>query len=156
LINRSHLRIKNKKIKNMNQKNAFTLIEMLVVIAMIGILSTVLLVAINPSRTKAKDARVASSLNQIVALGQSYFNPLTNTYDTQSMAASNEYTKLSNDITSQGGSGLTVKNVTSSIKRFAVYVTLPSGAGMCADSVGIITNLTSTTGTDVEGYVCQK
>ena len=46
----------------------FTLIEMMVVIAVIGILSAVVLGGLAPGRKKARDVRVTSGVNQIRAI----------------------------------------------------------------------------------------
>ena len=43
---------------------------MLVVIAIIGLLSSVVLVALGPSRNKAKDARIISDLRQIQVIAE--------------------------------------------------------------------------------------
>lgn len=48
----------------MKKNQGFTLIEMLVVVAVIGILSSVLLTALGPSKEKAKDARIIQEVNQ--------------------------------------------------------------------------------------------
>lgn len=58
-----------------SQKKGFTLIEMLIVIAIIGILSAAVLAGLGPSRNKAKDARIISGMNQVRAIAESLYNP---------------------------------------------------------------------------------
>jgi prepilin-type N-terminal cleavage/methylation domain-containing protein len=56
-------------------KRGFTLIELLVVIAIIGILSATVLVSLNTTRLKARDARRLSDMQQIqTALELYYFD----------------------------------------------------------------------------------
>ena len=49
----------------------FTLIELLMVVAIIGVLASVILVALGSSRTKAKDARIISDVHQLRTLIES-------------------------------------------------------------------------------------
>ena len=56
-----------------NQK-AFTLIELLVVIAVIGLLASVVLVAMNNSRAKARDAKRIAEKKQAVTAFNLYYN----------------------------------------------------------------------------------
>ena len=93
----------------------FTLIEMLVVVGIIGVLSSVLLTALGPARDKAKDSRIIQQVNQVRALAETYYN---GTYDQlqsidPDMVGEIEdpnLKALADDIALQGGGLVIVKN----------------------------------------------
>ncbi|KKR78567.1 MAG: hypothetical protein UU22_C0019G0004 [Parcubacteria group bacterium GW2011_GWA2_40_8] len=72
----------------MRRQGGFTLIELLVVIAIIAVLAAVVLVALGNARTRARDARRVSDLNN-VALALEVYLDTTNvaTYPTAGVAA---------------------------------------------------------------------
>ncbi len=60
-------------LRNKNQRG-FTLIELLVVIAIIGLLASVVLLALNSARSKSRDAKRAADIRQIMTALELYFN----------------------------------------------------------------------------------
>ncbi len=75
-----------KKLRNKNKSNfakttaenaGFTLIELLVVIAIIGLLASVVLLALNGARAKARDAKRISDMTQMSSAMELYFNDQT-------------------------------------------------------------------------------
>ncbi|MCX6761110.1 MAG: type II secretion system protein [Candidatus Nealsonbacteria bacterium] len=59
---------------NNKNKKGFTLIELLVVVAIIGILSSTILVSMQSARAKARDARRLQDMRQIVTALQLYWD----------------------------------------------------------------------------------
>lgn len=59
-----------------NKKSGFTLIELLIVVALLGILSTVILVILNPAkqRQRAQDGALLSSMGKAAAALEAYYN----------------------------------------------------------------------------------
>ena len=58
----------------MNHEKGFTLVELLVVISIIGLLSSIVLTSVNSARAKARDARRIADLNQIRTALEFYFD----------------------------------------------------------------------------------
>ncbi len=69
---------------NLMDKKGFTLIELLVVIAVIGMLSSIVLVALGPAREKARDARRLHDMKQTVLALQLYWDDHNENYPQES------------------------------------------------------------------------
>jgi len=102
----------------------FTLIEMLVVVGIIGILSSVILTALGPARDKAKDSRIIQQMNQARALAETVYN---GTYDAlPNLPALGEIgdsnlQALVDDIVLQGGELVIVKNSEKNATSYIMY-----------------------------------
>jgi prepilin-type N-terminal cleavage/methylation domain-containing protein len=57
-----------------NNSKGFTLIELLVVVAIIGILSSIILVSLNSARAKGRDASAKGSISSMRATAEIYFD----------------------------------------------------------------------------------
>ena len=57
-----------------NLNKGFTLVELLIVIAIIGVLSSVVLSSLNISRNKANDAKRIASIKQLQTALETYYN----------------------------------------------------------------------------------
>jgi prepilin-type N-terminal cleavage/methylation domain-containing protein len=113
------------------KNKGFTLIEMLVVIAVIGILSATALTALGPARNKGRDARIRSNINQIAAVAESKFDG--NQYPT---SGDPDISALIADTNKYNGGGGTTYNVNSD--AFAAWSRLASAPNVlyCVDSTG--------------------
>ena len=105
-------------------KKGFTLIELLVVIAIIGILSSIVLVALRDARNKAKDARIVADLSQIRSIAEILYD---GDYDALTTSQT-DVAKLSADITAQGGS-LVLNKTSSPADAYCAYSALNGQVG---------------------------
>lgn len=70
-------------------KRGFTLLELLIVVAIIGILASVVLAALNNARNKGADAGVKSNLANAIRQGEILYNTRTANRDTYTNACTN-------------------------------------------------------------------
>jgi prepilin-type N-terminal cleavage/methylation domain-containing protein len=117
----------------MIKKKAFTLIELLVVIAVIGILASLLLVALRTARDKAQDARIKNDLGNIRNQAEMvYVESHASSY--VGLTSDNDYQVLIADIGRQGGT-LIITNIAE--KTFAISTKLNTNGNWCVDSQGL-------------------
>jgi len=132
------LKRKGFTLQNFSEKNlgGFTLIEMLVVIAVVGILSAAVLTALGPARNKAKDSRIISALNQARAVAEILYDGDYGALPTTGAVAAAEanFGKLATDITANQGGLYIVK--ASDTLSYSAYSALASGGFYCVDSAG--------------------
>ena len=79
-------------MRNKN-KDGFTLIELLVVIAIIGLLASVVLLALNGAREKAREAKRLADVRQLASALELYFND-NNYYPTTTEAGNAAGTQI--------------------------------------------------------------
>ena len=150
--------------KNLHNKvGGFTLIELLVVIAIIGILSSIVLVSLSSARSKGKDTRVVSDVNQIRTWLESnnngsVYNDISSTAvagtannaGTSTIPVSRGLGQLLSDANSQGGAypsiyvvSTGVSGASSTIGTYSIYGKTSNGY-FCVSSGG--NTVSSTTG----------
>ena len=119
-----------------NRQQAFTLIELLIVIAIIGILVAVILSSLSNARGQASEARIKAELTVV---GKRAFveESKSKTYDlvcgTNGATQANSIVKQINAVETFSGQTVTCN---STADRFALSIPLNSSVHYCVDSAG--------------------
>lgn len=157
----------------MNFKKGFTLIELLVVVAIIGILASVVLAALNTARAKAGDAAVKSNLGTVRARSEIFHSDNGNSYGSAfaiatcpvyNAGSTNMLSKdknIADAIAQATAKGSGVNSCYNSSSLWAVAVGLKTSTASapltwCIDSGGASKQLTVLPGAAINGttFVC--
>ncbi|KKP87376.1 MAG: Pilin domain-containing protein [Parcubacteria group bacterium GW2011_GWC1_35_8] len=146
----------------MKNKKGFSLIELLIVVAIIGVLSSVVLASVNDARTKAMDAVVKGSLKSIQSQAQMYYEDHSSIY--AGLCSDPAVLAIFNKAIANAGVGVGypvwggphpgICNDTFQFgyKGYVVYVSLKSlpqsypSSYWCVDSTGYVGIMTNTSG----------
>jgi len=108
-------------------KKAFTLIELLTVIAIIGILTGIVLVSVRTARIRAKDARIAADFDQMRTAAELFYDRDSSYVNFNcSSTTPVDVSKLCSDISLQNGGTAPTINKPSNNQDYCAYAPLAS------------------------------
>ena len=149
-----------KNIKLMDKyKRGFTLIEILVVIAIIGILASVVLASLNSARNKGSDAAVKSDLNGLRGQAAIYYDDHSYSYtnvcaDPKFVSALAAATTEVSAVATIGGLG--DGECKDSASAYAVWINLKfaSSSAWCVDFTGKSAQIPAQNSSSVNLTIC--
>lgn len=123
----------------------FTLIELLVVIAIVGILSAVVLSALNSARNKGNDASVKSNLSGMRSVAENLYDAATGTNGYNQVCANSSITAMQNAAVSAGGNGGVCANAVTYWVAWA-GLKVNTAQAFCVDNTGAVRVITKPVG----------
>ena len=137
--------------KEVNKQAGLTLIEILIVVAILGILAALLLAGLSSSQKKAHDTHVKSAVNQLRYIAEIAFSNQGNSYEnwTQDPLISDDVITLLEEVDIQSGVTAGPPYVTaireSQSQDFCVSAPLSAenGVYVCVDASGAVSRSTS-------------
>jgi prepilin-type N-terminal cleavage/methylation domain-containing protein len=122
----------------MFNRKGFTLIEMLIVIAIIGILSAAVLAGLGPSRDKAKDARIISGMNQVRAIAEALYNPSSQAPYSEVTLSNSDLSRVAADVSSASAQSSSLQIVNPDGTYYIAYAKMLTNDNQwyCVDSEG--------------------
>lgn len=117
-----------------NRESGFTLIEMMVVIAIIAMLSASVLAAVSSARSKSKQSRVIADIQLAFAQAENYYNQQSGAYECTATGGDQVWWDISLRMVKNGGSDLKcTPYITGTVGKYKVTAKIEGKGVYCVD-----------------------